>query len=127
MIDDGFGRRVGASDVAARHRLAAGGLSICGVAPLRAFDLGGCAGAELGALLSEGVRGRALARSRTIWGAGSIGAFAAWRFASRWSLVLRVDAVLPTVRREFLVGDARVGRVGPVGVRALGGLAVVLP
>jgi hypothetical protein len=123
----GFGRRVSIRDVAARHRLAAGGASICAVAPLGAFELGGCAGAELGALLSEGTRGRALRTKRSIWAAGSLGGFAGWRFASRWSLVLRVDAVVPAVRRQFFVGDELVGRIGPIGVRALGGLAVVLP
>ena len=123
----GFGRRVTARDVAAQHRLAAGGVSVCGVAPLGAFELGGCASAELGALSSAGIRGRALQRQQSPWAAGSLGAFGSWRFASRWALVLRVDAVLPLVRRRFFVGDALVGRIGPIGVRALAGLTVVLP
>jgi hypothetical protein len=123
----GFGRSVAAGDVAARHGYAAGGVSLCGVAPVAAFELGGCAGWELGAIFSEGTRGRALKSARSRWAAGSIGAIAGWRFATRWTLVLRVDAVIPAVRRNFLVGDELVGRIGPVGVRALGGLAVVLP
>lgn len=122
-----FGRRVSSRDVAARHRVAAGGVSICGVALVRAFELGGCVKGELGALLSEGTRGEALQADRSWWGAASLGGFAGWRFASRWSLVLGVDAVVPGVRRRFFVGEDLVGRIGPVGVRALGGIAVVLP
>lgn len=123
----GFARRVATGEAEAVHRLAAAGISACGVAPLAAFEVGGCVGGELGALVSDGTRGTALRGDRSWWGAASIGVVAGWRFAPRWSLVLRTDAVVPAVRRRFFVGDDRVGRIGAVGVRALAGVAVVLP
>jgi hypothetical protein len=120
-------RRVSSGDAEARHWLGAGGLSICGVAPLAAFEVGGCGAIEAGALGSRGTRGRALDEQRTLWVAGSLGALGGWRFARRWSLFVRVDAVIPVLRHRFFVGDDLVGQIGPIGVRGLAGLAVVLP
>lgn len=114
-------------DVAARHRVTAGGLGLCGVGPLIAFELGACTGVEVGAMHSRGVRGQALAGRRTTWAAITVGGLAGWRFASRWSLVLRTDVVVPLLRRGFFIGDALVGRTGVVGMRALLGIAVVIP
>ena len=120
-------RRVSSGDAEARHWLGAGGLSICGVAPLAAFEVGGCGAIEAGALGSRGTRGRALDEQRTLWVAASLGALAGWRFARRWSLFVRVDAVIPVLRHRFFVGEDLVGQIGPIGVRGLAGLAVVLP
>jgi hypothetical protein len=121
------GRRVSAGGVAARHRLTAGGMSVCVVAPIRAFDVGGCVAGELGAMHSRGSRERTLVGRRTLWAASTVGALAAWRASRRWSVMLRVDAVVPFVRRQFVIGDEVVGRIGPIGVRALAGVGVVLP
>ncbi len=120
----GILRNVANAGVRADHLLVAGGLGMCALGRVRSFELGGCVKAELGWLRSRGRVGEALAETGTLWGAASLGARARWIFATRGLLGLDVDAVVPFFPRPFLIGDAQVGRSGPLGVRLLAAIGV---
>ncbi|HWB77167.1 MAG TPA: hypothetical protein VG755_19510 [Nannocystaceae bacterium] len=120
----GIQRRVTSEGVEARHRLTAGGIATCGLGRVGPIDLGGCGKVELGQLRSNGTRGLALSSSRGLWAAVSFGALVRWSFIERVGLSLAVDGVVPLLQQRFVVGDADVGRSGPIGVRVLAGLVV---
>lgn len=124
IVLHGIRRDIAQNGVEARHSLLAGGLAVCALGPIGAFELGGCAKAELGGLRSEARRGRDLEPADTdLWAAGSLGALARWTFARRWALSLAADAVVPR-GSSFVIGSVPVGKAGPIGVRLLAGIAV---
>lgn len=120
----GIQRRVASEGVAAQHRLTAGGIAMCGLGRVGPVELGGCGKVELGRLASRGTRGVQLVSSHALWSALSFGALVRWRFVERAALSLAVDGVVPLLQQRFQVGEANVGRSGPIGVRVLAGLAV---
>jgi hypothetical protein len=120
----GIRRRVGDDTAQAQHMLTAGGVAVCGLGRVGPLELGGCGKAEVGGLRSRGVRGIGLASRTTLWSALTFGALVRWSFAKRVGLSLAVDGVVPLLQRHFAIGDADVGRNGPVGVRLLAGIGV---
>jgi hypothetical protein len=108
-------------DVAARYRLSTGGLEPCGVLARgqspRAFEAFACGVAEVGRLRAEGVRAASPKIQRHPWVALGAGIGAAWVPRAWLGVSLRVDVVAPLLGRQFVIGSASAGAVGPVDAR----------
>lgn len=108
-------------EVAASYQLTTGGLELGGV---RALGRGGpaiegfvCAEAEVGGLRAEGLRAVAPQVQWHPW-VGVGGAVGAVWVARPWLAVgLRADLVAPLLGRQFVVGEASAGELGPVDAR----------
>jgi len=108
-------------EVAARYRLSTAGLEPCGVLALgrspRAFEPFACGVAEVGVLRAEGVRAVSPKLQRHPWVGLGAGVGAAWVPRAWLAVSLRVDVVAPLLGRQFVIGSASAGAVGPVDAR----------
>ena len=116
-----------ATPVEAAFRLALGGLEACGVGVVRRLHFLGCGTVEGGQLQAEGIAAAPPRTKRHGWAAlGGRGGLQ-WRLAERVQLGPSLGVLAPLNRRRFHVGDASAGQIGPVELRGLVHLEVVLP
>ncbi len=93
--------------------------------PRRAFELGPCAGFEVGRLHAESFGASTPGEGTSVWAAPKIGGLFAWAPVRWLALVLRLDAAFPLVRPTFFLSD--VGAVhtpSAAAGRAAGGVEV---
>lgn len=113
--------------VAAEYRLAVGGIEACGVASFGRVDTLGCGLGELGQLLAEGVAAAPSRTQRHWWAAPGIRLGAQWRTRRSVRFGLSAVALVPLVRRQFMIGDAPAGQVGPVELRGVAHVVFAIP
>jgi hypothetical protein len=112
--------------VEAAYRLAVGGLEACGVAGLGRLEALGCGVIELGELRAQGLGAAPSRTKRHLWLAPGGAAGLHWRVRAPVRVGLGIAALAPLVRERFTVGDLSAGEVGPIELRGLFQVVVVL-
>ena len=95
-----------ASGGSATFSLLSAGLRACYLALPGRFELGPCAGAELGLLQGTSRKINSTGSGSSPLFALDAGLLAAWRFASAWAFLARADALLQTNRPTFEVNPS---------------------
>lgn len=118
-------------DVAARYRLTTAGLEPCGgLTRGRApwvFEPLACGVIEAGVLWARGVGALPSLTQRHPWIALGGGVGVAWVPRSWLAVGLRADVVAPLLGRQFVIGTASAGAVGPVDARGAVAVELRLP
>ncbi|WP_437991013.1 hypothetical protein [Sorangium sp. So ce145] len=108
--------------------LTTGGLRLCYAGRYRAFELGPCAGIEVGVMSAASFGAASPGSNRALWVAPYAGALAIFALSDRIRVPLVLDVHVPVRRDQFvLVGIGAVHRSAAAALRASLGVEVRFP
>ncbi|WP_437643382.1 hypothetical protein [Sorangium sp. So ce362] len=108
--------------------LATGGLRLCYATRYHAFELGPCAGIEVGVMGAASFGAASPGSNRALWIAPHPGAIATFALSDRIRIPLAIDVPFPVTRDRFvLVGIGAVHRSAAATLRASLGVEVRFP
>ncbi|XXX79849.1 hypothetical protein WMF30_13850 [Sorangium sp. So ce134] len=108
--------------------LITGGLRLCYAMRHRAFELGPCAGVEVGVMSAASIGAASPGSNRALWVAPYPGALASFALSDRIRVPLAIDVPFPVTRDRFvLVGIGAVHRSAAATFRASLGVEVRFP